>query len=149
MNKKIAEGGVLNRGAILLVEDNVVNQMVSLGLLNKLTGYSVELATNGREAVEACSKGHYDLILMDCHMPEMDGFQATREIRAREAAAGKTRIPIVALTANAMAQDREECLSAGMDGHLGKPFNSKQLQDTLNLWMPAKAAVVAPQTKRS
>jgi CheY-like chemotaxis protein len=77
---------------------------------------------------------------MDCHMPEMDGFEATMEIRKREQAAGGKRIPIVALTANAMAQDREECLNAGMDDHLSKPFSMQTLQDMLNRWMPQAAA---------
>jgi PAS domain S-box-containing protein len=130
-----------SRGSVLLVEDNLVNQAVALGMLNRLLGPNkVTLANNGREAVEAWSKNSFDLILMDCHMPEMDGFQAAREIRKREAATGK-RLPIVALTANAMAQDREECLSAGMDDHLGKPFSRKQIQDTLDRWLPKTPAL--------
>lgn len=126
-----------SRGNILLAEDNLVNQAVALGILNKLRGYNVTVANNGREAVEAWSKGAFDLVLMDCHMPEMDGFQATRNIRALEAASGR-RVPIVALTANAMAQDREDCMKAGMSDHLGKPFSSQQMQDMLNRWMPIK-----------
>ena len=147
-----ANAGVLpgSRGSVLLVEDNLVNQAVAQGILNKLQGYKVTLANNGREAVEAWKRGGFDLILMDCHMPEMDGFQATREIRRGEGSSGK-RIPIIALTANAMAQDREECMSAGMDDHLGKPFSSPQLQEKLNRWLSPKSrssqTVIAAEKK--
>lgn len=127
-----------SRGSVLLVEDNLVNQAVAQGMLNKLQGYKVRLANNGREAVEAWKQGDFDLVLMDCHMPEMDGFQATREIRKLEAPSGK-RTPIIALTANAMAQDREECMNAGMDDHLGKPFSGPQLKEKLARWMPEKS----------
>ena len=124
------------RGSILLVEDNLINQQVALGIL-QIQGYNVTVVNNGREALDAYAHGAFDLILMDCHMPEMDGFEATREIRQREFAVGDgKRIPIVALTANAMAQDREECLNAGMDDHLSKPFSMQTLQDMLERWMP-------------
>jgi CheY-like chemotaxis protein len=126
-------------GSILLVEDNVINQQVALGIL-QIRGYSVTVVSNGREALEAHGQGAFDLILMDCHMPEMDGFEATREIRRREKTAKSNRIPIVALTANAMARDREECLNAGMDDHLSKPFNMLALQEMLDRWMPKGAA---------
>jgi CheY-like chemotaxis protein len=123
------------RGNILLVEDNLINQQVALGIL-QIQGYKVTVANNGREALEAHAQGAFDLILMDCHMPEMDGFEATVELRKREQAAGSRRVPIVALTANAMAQDREECLNAGMDDHLSKPFSMQTMQDMLERWMP-------------
>ena len=126
-------------GNILLVEDNMINQQVALGIL-QIRGYSVTVVSNGREALEAHSQGAFDLILMDCHMPEMDGFEATREIRRREKAAKANHIPIVALTANAMARDREECLNAGMDDHLSKPFNMLALQEMLDRWMPRGSA---------
>jgi len=126
-------------GSILLVEDNMINQQVALGIL-QIRGYSVTVVSNGREALEAHAQGAFDLILMDCHMPEMDGFEATREIRRREKTAKNTRIPIVALTANAMARDREECLNAGMDDHLSKPFNMLALQEMLDRWMPRRSA---------
>jgi PAS domain S-box-containing protein len=122
------------RGNILVVEDNLINQQVALGIL-QIQGYSVTVVNNGREALDAYAQGAFDLVLMDCHMPEMDGFEATREIRARERSTGK-HVPIVALTANAMAQDREACLSAGMDDHLSKPFSMLTLQDMLDRWMP-------------
>ena len=123
------------RGDILVVEDNLINQQVALGIL-QIQGYSVSVANNGREALDAYAQGAFDLILMDCHMPEMDGFEATMEIRRREQAAGGRRVPIVALTANAMAQDREECLNAGMDDHLAKPFSMQTMQEMLDRWIP-------------
>ena len=137
------QGGT--RGNILLVEDNLINQQVALGIL-QIQGYSVTVVNNGREALDAHAQGSFDLILMDCHMPEMDGFEATREIRARERATG-TRMPIVALTANAMAQDREACLTAGMDDHLSKPFSMLTLQNMLDKWMPQAAAAPAPMAE--
>src|SRR3954470_20139773 len=124
-----------SRGNILLVEDNLINQQVAVGIL-QIQGYTVTVANNGREALDAHAQGAFDLILMDCHMPEMDGFEATMEIRKREQPSGGKRIPIVALTANAMAQDREECLAAGMNDHLSKPFSMQTLQDMLDRWMP-------------
>jgi PAS domain S-box-containing protein len=137
------------RGNILLVEDNLINQQVALGIL-QIHGYAVTVVNNGREALEAHAQGPFDLILMDCHMPEMDGFEATRAIREREGSSGK-RMPIVALTANAMAQDREACLSAGMDDHLAKPFSMQTLHDMLDRWMPragsGQAAAAEPATR--
>jgi two-component system sensor histidine kinase/response regulator len=128
------------RGHILVVEDNVINQQVALGIL-QIQGYKVSVANNGKEALEAYAHGAFDLILMDCHMPEMDGFEATSEIRRREQASASRRVPIVALTANAMAQDREECLNAGMDDHVAKPFSMQTMQEMLDRWMPqARAA---------
>jgi len=128
-----------SRGNILLVEDNLINQQVALGIL-QIQGYSVTVVNNGREALDAYAQGAFDLILMDCHMPEMDGFEATREIRGRERSSIGKRVPIIALTANAMAQDREECLSTGMDDHLSKPFSMQTMQDMLDRWMPQAAA---------
>jgi CheY-like chemotaxis protein/HPt (histidine-containing phosphotransfer) domain-containing protein len=98
----------------------------------------VTVANNGREALDHWSRHAFNLILMDCAMPEMDGYEATREIRKREQASGK-RVPIVALTANAMAHDRDECLSAGMDDHLSKPFSMQAMQEILERWIPATA----------
>ena len=137
--------------SVLLVEDNLVNQAVATGILNKLLGCKVTLAKNGVEAVEAAFSATFDIILMDCHMPEMDGFEASRRIRVREMQTG-TRTPIVALTANAMAQDREDCLNAGMDDHLGKPFTRQQMSDKLAQWLPSKTrteADYAPASSRS
>ena len=130
------------RGNILLVEDNLINQQVALGIL-QIQGYGVTLANDGREAVDAYAQGVFDLILMDCHMPEMDGFEATKEIRRRERSSIGKRVPIVALTANAMAQDREECLNAGMDDHLSKPFSMLTMQAMLDRWIPQAASTQA------
>ena len=122
------------RGHILVVEDNLINQQVALGIL-QIQGYCVTVANNGR-ALDAYAQGNFDLILMDCHMPEMDGFEATMEIRRREQSPGAKRVAIVALTANAMAHDRNECLNAGMDDHLAKPFSMQTMQEMLDRWMP-------------
>ena len=132
------------RGSVLLVEDNLINQQVALGIL-QIQGYNVTVVNNGREALDAYAHGAFDVILMDCHMPEMDGFEATREIRELERAAGSgKRVPIVALTANAMAHDREECLNAGMDDHLSKPFSMQTLQDMLDRWIRRQEGKMAP-----
>ena len=127
------------RGNILLVEDNLINQQVALGIL-QVQGYKVTVAGNGREALDAHAQGDFDLILMDCDMPEMDGFEATREIRTREGSSSGEHVPIVALTANAMAQDREDCLAAGMDDYLSKPFTMAGLQNMLDRWVSSKKA---------
>ena len=116
---------------ILVAEDNVVNQKIVLKLLSKL-GHSADAVADGLEAVQANQRMAYDLILMDCQMPHMDGYEATAEIRKlRGEEAG---IPIIALTANAMAGDREKCLDAGMDDFLAKPIQPKLLAETLNKW---------------
>jgi Response regulators consisting of a CheY-like receiver domain and a winged-helix DNA-binding domain len=128
-----------NRGRLLLAEDNTVNQQVALAIL-EIEGYAVTLATNGLEAVAAFSSGTFDAILMDCHMPEMDGFEATRRIREMEKLRKLERTPIIALTANAMQQDRDECLIADMDDHLSKPYTRAQMRTMLELWVPVKAA---------
>ena len=114
---------------ILLVEDNTVNEKVAVRFLQKL-GYAVAVARNGREGVEAWARGGFDLILMDCQMPVLDGYAATREIRAREAAT--SHIPIVALTANTMKNDDLKCKEAGMDDHLGKPLDRDLLARCLD-----------------
>ena len=119
---------------ILLADDSSVNQEVALGIL-QIEGYQVTVAKHGLEAVEAYSKAAFDLVLMDCHMPEMDGFEATRKIRELEKESNLKRTPIVALTANAMQQDREECLNAGMDDHLSKPYSRLQMRETLERWL--------------
>lgn len=126
------------QGNILLVEDNLINQQVALGIL-QLQGFNVTVANNGREALNASALTAFDLVLMDCHMPEMDGFEATRAFRAREQASGSKPLPIIALTANAMAQDRQACLDVGMDDHLSKPFSMLALKEMLGRWMPQSA----------
>jgi PAS domain S-box-containing protein len=118
---------------ILLAEDNEINQRITLRLLQKL-GVAADAVVNGRQAVEALEKKKYDLVLMDCQMPDMDGFEATAVIRSRE---GKSRHQtICALTANAMAGDRERCLAAGMDDYISKPIGLEKLRDALVRWVP-------------
>jgi CheY-like chemotaxis protein len=111
-----------------VVEDNAVNQKVAVALLHRL-GFETDLAGNGLEALEVFTPGRYAAILMDCQMPEMDGFVATHHIRAREA--GSTHTPIVALTAGASAEERARALAAGMDAFLPKPVRFAELEATL------------------
>ena len=117
---------------VLLAEDNRANQKLAMLLLTKL-GYQVELAVNGQEAVAAVKQGNYDVVLMDCQMPEMDGFEATIQIRQLEKGTER-HLPIIAMTANAMQGDREKCLSVGMDDYISKPINPKQLKQMLEQW---------------
>mgnify|MGYP000751581348 CR=1 FL=1 len=121
------------KGRILLVEDNIVNQKVAARILEKL-GYHAEVAGHGIEALQALELADYDLVFMDCQMPEMDGFEATTEIRRREGDTSHT--PIVAMTAHAMRGDRERCLKAGMDDHIPKPFTMDDIKSVLNKWLP-------------
>jgi len=116
---------------ILLAEDSLVNQKLTVAMLRK-RGHDVVVANNGREAVEAVEEQPFDLILMDVQMPEMDGYDATAAIRAREQALG-LHTPIIALTAHAMTGDRERCLQAGMDEYITKPVRAEQLFDTMSL----------------
>jgi CheY-like chemotaxis protein len=117
---------------LLLVEDNPINQKVATLMLKHL-GYNADIAQNGAEAVEAVARHTYDLILMDCLMPEMDGLEATRIIRARTDYG--SRVPIVAMTANAFAEDRRACLEAGMSDYLPKPVREAELAAKLNQWL--------------
>ncbi len=122
---------------ILLVEDNPVNREVAVGMLESL-GCITQAAENGWLAIEAMNGSSYDAVLMDCQMPIIDGLTATAEIRRRESSAGGTRIPIIALTANAMDGDRERCLAAGMDDFLSKPFTQQQLSALLRRWLTVR-----------
>jgi two-component system, sensor histidine kinase len=115
---------------VLVAEDDPINRKVVMAMLDKL-GYTAEAVANGLEAVEACSRGAYDAVLMDCMMPEMDGYRATAWIRQRET---DTRTPIIALTASTAPGDREKCYAAGMDGYLSKPVSLRTLDETLRRW---------------
>ena len=121
---------------VLLAEDNAVNQKVALIML-KGFGIEADVVATGVEALDALMGVSYDLVLMDCQMPEMDGFEATRRIRERER--GSRRLPVVAMTANAMVGDREKCLKAGMDDHIPKPVRVDALHRALTRWLPAGA----------
>lgn len=134
---KDQEGGLptLRSLRILLAEDNAVNQRVATLMLER-QGHTVVVVVSGRQAVEAIDREAFDVVLMDVQMPDMDGMAATAAIRQREAATRK-RIPIIALTANAMKEDREKCLAAGMDGYVTKPLRPKDLEEALLEVMPA------------
>lgn len=127
---------------ILLAEDNVVNQRLAIRQLERL-GYSADIAENGARAVELAATGEYALVLMDCQMPELDGFEATREIRRAEKRTGE-HIPIVAMTANALAEDRDACVAAGMDDYIAKPVSLDTLRKTLTSWLRDRPALVEP-----
>ncbi|NOQ16204.1 MAG: EAL domain-containing protein [Methyloprofundus sp.] len=130
----IAEIAALS-GTILLAEDNLINQEVGLSILQTI-GCQAEVVNNGLEAVESSESKQFDAILMDCHMPEMDGFEATRKIREREKSSDSQRIPIIALTADVQKGIIDQCKNAGMDEYISKPFNQKQLQAVLEKWLP-------------
>ncbi|MGP6419829.1 response regulator [Pseudomonas putida] len=128
---------VQRRGRVLLVEDNPVNQLVAKGMLGKL-GCDVVVAAHGAEALDQLEHDEFDLVLMDCNMPVMDGYEASRQIRQ----SGRwPNLPIVALTANAMSEERERCRAAGMSDYLAKPFRREELAALLDQWMPATSAL--------
>lgn len=122
--------------SILVVEDNVVNQAVVLAMLGK-NGYQTDVADNGQEALNKLEQYNYDLILMDCQMPVLDGYEATRQIRKLNS--GVRSIPVIALTANVMAEDAEKCLAAGMDDYLAKPFEPDALEQIVTKWLSEKS----------
>jgi len=123
------------KARVLLVEDNTVNQLVARGMLEKL-GLTVELAENGQACLQKLADDDYDLVLMDCHMPVMDGFEATRHIRQAASGVRNPQIPILAMTANVMAGDREYCLDIGMNDHIPKPIDTLKLTNALHHWLP-------------
>ncbi|CAG0972913.1 two-component system, NarL family, sensor histidine kinase BarA [Myxococcaceae bacterium] len=133
-------------GRVLVAEDDPVNQKVVRALLERL-GCEVTLVADGRAAVDAALAGDFDLVLMDCQMPVLDGFAATQEIRRCEAA--DSRLPILALTASAMATDRERSLAAGMDGHLTKPLRAVVLADELSRWLPKRSTASGPAPREA
>jgi PAS domain S-box-containing protein len=125
---------------VLLVDDNSVNQKVGAKMLERL-GCRVDVAGNGKEALQMWARVPYQLVFMDCHMPEMDGYEATEEIRRREP--DGQRVPVIALTANAMQGDRDRCLAAGMDDYLSKPIKPDELRGTLARWRPVETSITA------
>ncbi|MFZ5648723.1 MAG: response regulator [Bacillota bacterium] len=135
---KDSEGGIaVSSGSnklILLAEDNTANQKLTLLLLKKM-GYAAHAVSNGGDAVKAISRQNYALVLMDCQMPEMDGFEATASIRRLKDEKAR-RVPIIAMTAHAMSGDREKCLAAGMDDYVSKPIDREQLRTVISRWMP-------------
>ncbi|MDE1885785.1 MAG: response regulator [Xanthomonadaceae bacterium] len=130
-------------GHALLVEDNPVNRQVAQRLLG-LLGLSFALAENGKEALEQLEREAFDVVLLDCQMPVMDGYTAVRILRQNETAKSSRHMPVIAMTANAMAGDREKCLRAGMDDYLSKPLNRALLEQTLRRWIPAGATSRTP-----
>ena len=130
-----------------MVEDNAVNQLVAEGTVTKL-GFQVDIVANGAEALAAIAASCYSAVLMDCHMPVMDGFEATRRIRSREEV-GARRIPILAMTASVMDEDRNRCLASGMDDYLTKPINLKTLDAMLESWIIGDASPEGRPTVRS
>lgn len=121
-------------GRVLLAEDNVTNQLVASGILKRF-GLSVEVVSNGAEALAALERGHYDLVLMDVQMPGMDGYEATRRIRSPESGVRNHAVPVLAMTAHAMVGDREKCLDAGMNDYISKPIIPRILEEKLAKWM--------------
>ncbi len=136
-------------GLILVAEDNPTNQQVVLRQLRRL-GFQAELAEDGKAALAAWRRGGFRLLITDCHMPRMDGYELARRVRADEAAAGcARRLPIVAMTANALSGERERCAAAGMDDYLAKPVSLTQLASALNRWLTAPCAPCTPCTPES
>ena len=137
------DGGRARARRVLLAEDNPVNVEVAKAMLESL-GLQVDCAPNGLEALQAVRAGQYDVVLMDCQMPVMDGFAATAAIRREEREAGRGRVlPVIAITANALQGDRESCLAAGMDDYLSKPFTQQELEAVIGRWMALPLAAGA------
>jgi CheY-like chemotaxis protein len=130
---------------ILVVEDNRTNQKVAQKMLEGL-GYTADLQANGQLGVDAHAAAPYDLVLMDCQMPVMDGYEATRIIRDPSSSVRNHAIPVVALTANAMAGDRERCLAAGMSDYMPKPVRASTLGETLARWLAISGATRSETT---
>ncbi|MDH5502081.1 MAG: response regulator, partial [Gammaproteobacteria bacterium] len=146
---KRAANDAYSRLQVLVVDDNDVNLAVAAAMLDSL-GHVAATATNGREAIAACEQQVFDLVLIDCRMPDMNGFEATQEIRKLEQRLGRKHLPIVAVTAHSLQDDRERCRAAGMDGYLSKPFTKQELISTLdaNVRADKSHALQSPPSKR-
>jgi len=129
---------------ILVAEDNPTNQMLIRRQLERL-GYAADIVADGRQGIDTYASVHYGLVVSDCHMPVMDGFELTQKIRDLEHLTGRPRVPIVALTANVLQGEAERCLAAGMDDYLGKPVRLARLAETIQRWLPKSGATGAPQ----
>jgi CheY-like chemotaxis protein len=127
---------------ILVVEDNPVNQLVALGILEKL-GYQAEVAADGRLALQALAEADYDLVLMDCQMPNLDGYEATRLIRRPDSQVRDHQVPVIAMTAHAMSGDGAKCLASGMNDYLAKPFKQAALIGLVEKWLAVRPAAAA------
>lgn len=148
--QRLQSANIFSRCRVLVVDDHPVNMLFARKLLKKMGFSRVDEAENGVEALEKLDSAEkdYHIILMDCQMPEMDGFEASRRIREKEAKEGSKRIPIIAMTAHAMEGDREVCISAGMDDYLSKPINPDKLNDVLTRWLLEKSneEIIVPKT---
>jgi CheY-like chemotaxis protein len=132
------------RPRILLAEDSIINQQVALAILKKL-GCQTDLVANGKEALESLRRFSYDLVFMDCQMPEMNGYEASTLIRDPKSGLPNPRVPIIALTAHALQGDRQKCLAAGMDDYIAKPVHHTTLAATLQKWLPPPPGTAASQ----
>ena len=134
MHKRYKQPRVSDPVHILVVEDNLLNQMVARSILESV-GYTVAMVNDGRAAISALESRHFDLVLMDCSMPVMDGFSATRSIRANRSGSIDQNVPIVAFTAFALEGDKKKCLQAGMDDFVSKPVEPSKLIATIERWL--------------
>ena len=134
---------------LLLVEDNATNQEVALRILQHLGYEKVELADDGKQALARLASADFDLVLMDCHLPEMDGYETSRQIRKRDSAVRNPDIPIVATTAAAMDSDRRKCIAAGMNGYVSKPLRIDALERAIAEWTGGIGAAVEPSVAPS
>jgi CheY-like chemotaxis protein len=125
------------RCRVLIADDDAMNRLVAVESLKYLECQTDAVST-GTEALDALEAQPFDLVLMDVHMPDLTGIEATLELRRREAASGRARMPVIALTASATAKDQQACMEAGMDGVLTKPFRIEQLKSVIDLWCPQR-----------
>jgi two-component system, sensor histidine kinase and response regulator len=137
------EAALAANAMILIAEDNPTNQIVMKNLMGRL-GFSIDVAGNGVEAIEMIAKKPYGLLITDCHMPEMDGYELTKRLRADETASGRKRLPIVALTGDALAGAAQYCLDVGMDDYLSKPVAIDLLDQAVQRWLPAATNLRQP-----